>query len=314
MARVIINESNLENIADAIRAKNGSSDTYLPSQMASAITALSTGLNIKILTATVSTDQTSTYTMLTDPYLITVLNSPNGFVCMRWLEVASGVSCNMFWITANFTLGYAGTGQAYNSIVLRTVSNGSIQGNFNTKGLAGTNYNGHINITSSGGLYFSNNTTYPLKAGNYEILAGIWADNTNNLIDYFGYTDGKRISTSDGSYRDVSGYTTIEYIDLSEFVNNETVAFHIKGGQFIHKSSPWDDIAYAFYNTSKSWTAGNYTTSGAHGNIAVTVTSTSDTDMVITITGLTTSAINGDYRYLRLCGIGSGANINIQTA
>ena len=55
------------------------------------------------------------------------------------------------------------------------------------------------------------------------------ADNTNNLIDYFGYTDGKRISTSDGSYRDVSGYTTIEYIDLSEFVNNETVAFHIKG-------------------------------------------------------------------------------------
>jgi hypothetical protein len=34
MARVLINESNLENIADAIRAKNGSSDTYLPSQMA----------------------------------------------------------------------------------------------------------------------------------------------------------------------------------------------------------------------------------------------------------------------------------------
>ena len=37
MARVLINESNLENIADAIRAKSGSSDTYLPSQMASAI-------------------------------------------------------------------------------------------------------------------------------------------------------------------------------------------------------------------------------------------------------------------------------------
>lgn len=37
MARVLVNESNLQNIADAIRAKNGSSDTYLPSQMADAI-------------------------------------------------------------------------------------------------------------------------------------------------------------------------------------------------------------------------------------------------------------------------------------
>ena len=42
MARVLINESNLENIADAIRAKNGSSDTYLPSQMATAISNIST--------------------------------------------------------------------------------------------------------------------------------------------------------------------------------------------------------------------------------------------------------------------------------
>ena len=43
MARVLINESNLENIADAIRAKNGTQNTYTPSQMANAITAISTG-------------------------------------------------------------------------------------------------------------------------------------------------------------------------------------------------------------------------------------------------------------------------------
>ena len=70
MARVLINESNLQNIADAIRAKNGSSDTYTPSQMAGAISAISTGLDIKKLTATVASDQTSTYTMLTDPQLL----------------------------------------------------------------------------------------------------------------------------------------------------------------------------------------------------------------------------------------------------
>ena len=40
MARVLVNESNLQNIADAIRAKNGSSDTYIPAQMASAIAEL----------------------------------------------------------------------------------------------------------------------------------------------------------------------------------------------------------------------------------------------------------------------------------
>lgn len=174
MARVIINESNLENIADAIRGKNGTQNTYTPSQMASAISAISGGMDVKLLTATVASDQTSTYTMLTDPQLLKARNSPNGFVIMRWLGVTSGVSANMFWVTANFTLGYAGTGTAYNSILLRTIASGAIQGNFNTHGLVGTNYNGHINITSSGGLYFSNNTTYPLKAGNYEILAGVW--------------------------------------------------------------------------------------------------------------------------------------------
>lgn len=43
MARVLVNESNLQNIANAIRAKNGLSDTYTPAQMADAITAISTG-------------------------------------------------------------------------------------------------------------------------------------------------------------------------------------------------------------------------------------------------------------------------------
>lgn len=43
MARVLINESNLQNIADAIRGKNGTQNTYTPSQMADAITAISTG-------------------------------------------------------------------------------------------------------------------------------------------------------------------------------------------------------------------------------------------------------------------------------
>ena len=43
MANVIINDVNLSNIAAAIRGKNGSSKTYKPSEMASAITNIPTG-------------------------------------------------------------------------------------------------------------------------------------------------------------------------------------------------------------------------------------------------------------------------------
>lgn len=131
-------------------------------------------LNITKLTATVSADQTSTYTMLTDEALLEARNDPNGFVCMRYLGLSSGVAELMFWFTANFVFGYAGTGTAYNSLVFRTTASGALQGNFNVNGLVGTNYNGHINITSSGGLQLICNSTYPLKAGDYEILVGIW--------------------------------------------------------------------------------------------------------------------------------------------
>lgn len=133
-----------------------------------------------------------------------------------------------------------------------------------------------------------------------------------NLIDYFGYTDNQRISTGDGGNRSKAGYVTIEYINLSEFVNNESVAFHITGAQFIHKSSPWDDNAYVFYNASKGFTVGNYIGNGTHGNVHVTCTTTSDTDLTITITGLTSAIVTGGYSYLRLCGVGSGANVDIR--
>lgn len=45
MAKAFIQESTLTDIADAIRSKNGSSDTYLPSQMASAIMSIPSGGN-----------------------------------------------------------------------------------------------------------------------------------------------------------------------------------------------------------------------------------------------------------------------------
>lgn len=43
MSKVLVNESSLTGIADAIRGKNGRTDTYKPSEMAAAITAISGG-------------------------------------------------------------------------------------------------------------------------------------------------------------------------------------------------------------------------------------------------------------------------------
>lgn len=47
MAKVLINESNLQNIADAIRNKNGTTTKYKPAEMAAAIDAISTGDGIQ---------------------------------------------------------------------------------------------------------------------------------------------------------------------------------------------------------------------------------------------------------------------------
>lgn len=44
MSRALITESYLTGIANAIRAKNGSNDTYTPPQMAAAIQAIPTGI------------------------------------------------------------------------------------------------------------------------------------------------------------------------------------------------------------------------------------------------------------------------------
>lgn len=46
MAKVLVNESSLTGIANAIRGKNGSTTTYKPSEMAAAITAISGGADL----------------------------------------------------------------------------------------------------------------------------------------------------------------------------------------------------------------------------------------------------------------------------
>lgn len=64
MAKVLVSESNLTNIANAIRAKNGSSNTYTPKQMATAIQQIQTGIpKYKVTCPTSTPNQTLTTTI-----------------------------------------------------------------------------------------------------------------------------------------------------------------------------------------------------------------------------------------------------------
>lgn len=56
MAQVLVNDSSLQAIANAIRSKNGFTTKYTPSAMAAAINSLSSGLKSASGTATISSE------------------------------------------------------------------------------------------------------------------------------------------------------------------------------------------------------------------------------------------------------------------
>ena len=138
-----------------------------------------------------------------------------------------------------------------------------------------------------------------------------------NLIGTVGYTDGKRIGTSDGAYRELSNGVVIEYIDLSQFVTaNNSIVIRTRGADFKQVSSPYNNNAYAFYNASYGFTAAQYLSSGndTHGNVTVTRSFADDADntMTMTISNIGMNIATSNYHYLRLCGLGSGANIDLR--
>lgn len=128
------------------------------------------GLNARIFDITLDSDKTSTVTLLQNDWLKSLRNNPNAFVMMRCLEPKASTAMISFWITANFVFYYSGA-TGYNSLISRaTASAANLNGN--TAGLPGDNYNGHLNIDADGGLWAIPSETYPIKAGNYQVIAG----------------------------------------------------------------------------------------------------------------------------------------------
>ena len=132
------------------------------------------GLNARVFTTTVASDVTSgTFTIFpANEYLKSIRSNPNAFVLMIPLNQKPSTAMYSLWINANFTLAYTGTA-ARNTILIRTTASANnVTANIN--GVAGENYSGHMSVESNGSIMIRGcNTTYPVRAGEYLIIAGL---------------------------------------------------------------------------------------------------------------------------------------------
>ena len=93
MSKVLVNESSLTGIANAIRGKNGETTTYKPSEMAAAITAISGGAEPVIEALSVTANGTYTATDGVDGYSPITVNVPQDGSPPESAFVISG-NCN----------------------------------------------------------------------------------------------------------------------------------------------------------------------------------------------------------------------------
>ena len=131
------------------------------------------GLNARVYTTTISSDVTSgTATLLAaNSYIKSLKSKDNAFVMIRYMGVKASTAMLSFWFLANTPLFYAGT-TTYKGVTARTTASATSFMS-NTYGLAsGENYSGGLSCDANGKLYIYCNSTYPLRAGTYQIIAG----------------------------------------------------------------------------------------------------------------------------------------------
>ena len=149
MANVLVNENSLSDIADAIRGKNGTNNTYKPSQMASAINSITTGgsSNIKFKTGTFTLDADAS------EYSLTGLGfKPKLFIVKGSLGTA-GVVRTAYWVKNSYT------GESI------TCCHKSTNASITT--VTGTNYG----VFNDDGFTIKQYLTNPLVAGMYDYIA-----------------------------------------------------------------------------------------------------------------------------------------------
>lgn len=131
-----------------------------------------------------------------------------------------------------------------------------------------------------------------------------------NLIGELGYLDNVRVGTSDGADRTgATGYVTIGYFDIDEYIESYPAVIRFKGADF--RSSTHSNCANAAYTTSKAFNSAMYNSgnlSAALHNAGWTCAYDESGNMTWTCTQRPASVIG----YFRVCGYGSGANLDVR--
>lgn len=132
------------------------------------------GLNARVFTSTVSEDATSGTKTISgaNDFIASIRDNPDAFIFVRLMDVPKATAALTAWFHTNAALAWRASSNSYRAISVRQSATYEAV-TLNVYGLTGTNYNGHISVTANGSVQCAPNTTYPLKAGTYQIIAGI---------------------------------------------------------------------------------------------------------------------------------------------
>lgn len=131
-----------------------------------------------------------------------------------------------------------------------------------------------------------------------------------NIIGELGYQDDVRIGTSDGADRTgATGYVTIGYFDIDEYIGAYPAVIRFKGADF--RSSTHSNSANCAYTTSKGFNTATYN----NGNLCTALSNATWTcafdesgNMTWTCPKRPASSIG----YFRVCGYGSGVDLDVR--
>ena len=131
------------------------------------------GLNARVFTSTVSADVSSgTGTIASaNDFIKSIRSNANAFIIVRLVDVPKSTAALTAWFLTNNVLAWRASSNSYKAVSVRqsaTYENIAL----NVNGLTAENYSGHLCVGANGNVYCYPSTTYPLKAGTYQIIAG----------------------------------------------------------------------------------------------------------------------------------------------
>lgn len=229
MAKVLVSETNLTNIANAIRTKNGLSNTYKPPQMAAAILAIPTGgtspiWNINItqsanqtisVTTSISKSGSSSYTVGASdtPTVVATVTPNSGYIAGTASVQQSGTTFNVSASAATPQSSSSWT-KTYTNVV-GSINNGNLSinqiGDYSdgwwvAGGIEITQYYGYLGLSkyslSAPKNAYTFTGTLVLDGYTLDFSAVDWTSGTVNCTENANYTTFKNYiqSLGDGTH------------------------------------------------------------------------------------------------------------------